>query len=138
MLPKVHVTSYSRLSGSRWVITPSWLSGSWRSFLYCSSVYSWHLLISSASIRYIPFCPLSCPSLHEMFPWYSDFLEEISSLSHSIVFLYFFALISEEGFLICLCYSWSITSWGFIYSVTRSLYFLTTFPHLPTPTLSLW
>ena len=30
----------------------------------------------------------------------SDFLEEISSLSHSVVFLYFFALISEEGFLI--------------------------------------
>jgi len=27
-------------------------------------------------------------------------LEEISSLSHSIVFLYFFALITEEGFLI--------------------------------------
>ena len=28
----------------------------------------------------------------------SNFLEEISSLSHSIVFLYFFALIAEEGF----------------------------------------
>ena len=35
----------------------------------------------------------------------SDFLEEISSLSHSIVFLYFFALITEEGFLISPCYS---------------------------------
>ena len=35
----------------------------------------------------------------------SNFLEEISSLSHSIVFLYFFALITEEGFLISLCYS---------------------------------
>ena len=30
----------------------------------------------------------------------SNFLEEISSLSHSIVFLYFFLLITEEGFLI--------------------------------------
>ena len=29
-----------------------------------------------------------------------NFLEEISSLSHSIAFLYFFALIIEEGFLI--------------------------------------
>ena len=29
----------------------------------------------------------------------SNYLEEISSLSHSIVFLYFFALITEEGFL---------------------------------------
>ena len=32
-------------------------------------------------------------------------LEEISSLSHSVVFLYFFALIAEEGFLISPCYS---------------------------------
>ena len=35
----------------------------------------------------------------------SNFLEEISSLSHSVVFLYFFALITEEGFLISSCYS---------------------------------
>ena len=35
----------------------------------------------------------------------SNFLEEISSLSHSIVFLYFCALITEEGFLISPCYS---------------------------------
>ena len=34
----------------------------------------------------------------------SNFLEELSSLSHSIVFLYFFALIAEEGFLISPCY----------------------------------
>ena len=27
----------------------------------------------------------------------SNFLEELSSLSHSVVFLYFFALITEEG-----------------------------------------
>jgi len=35
----------------------------------------------------------------------SDFLEEISSLSQSTVLLYFFALITGEGFLISLCYS---------------------------------
>ena len=35
----------------------------------------------------------------------SNFLDEISSLSYSIVFLYFFALIAEEGFLISPCYS---------------------------------
>ena len=35
----------------------------------------------------------------------SSFLEEISSLSHSIVFLYFFALIAEEGFLTSSYYS---------------------------------
>ena len=32
MFPKVHLTLHSRMSGSRWVITPSWLSGSWTSF----------------------------------------------------------------------------------------------------------
>ena len=32
-------------------------------------------------------------------PGISNFLEEISYLSLSIVFLYFFALIAEEGFL---------------------------------------
>ena len=40
MLPKAHLTSHSRVSVSRWVIIPSWLSGPWRSFLYSSSVYS--------------------------------------------------------------------------------------------------
>ena len=71
MLPKAHLTSHSRMSGSRWVITPLWLSGSWRSFSYSSSVYSCHLfLISSASVRLIHFCPLLSPSLHEMSPWY--------------------------------------------------------------------
>ena len=35
----------------------------------------------------------------------SNFLEEISRLSHPIVFLNFFALIPEEGFLISPCYS---------------------------------
>ena len=32
MLPNAHLTSHSRMSGSRWVITPSWLSWFWRSF----------------------------------------------------------------------------------------------------------
>ena len=56
LLPKAHLTSHSRMSGSRWVITPLWLSGSWRSFLYSSYVYSCHLfLISSTSVRSLPF-----------------------------------------------------------------------------------
>ena len=56
MLPKAHLTSHSGISGSRWMITPSWLSGSWRSFLYSSSVYSCYLfLIPYASVRSLPF-----------------------------------------------------------------------------------
>ena len=55
MLSKAHLTSHSKMSFSRWVIRPSWLSGSWRSFLY-SSVYSCHFfLISSASVKSTPF-----------------------------------------------------------------------------------
>ena len=56
MLPKVHLTSDSRMSGCRWVVTSSWLSGHEDLFLYSSSVYSCHLiLISSASVRSILF-----------------------------------------------------------------------------------
>ena len=43
------------------------------------------------------------PSLQPPKSWRD--LEEISSLSHSVVFLYFCALIAEEGFLISSCYS---------------------------------
>ena len=49
MLSKAHLASHSRMSGSRWVITPLWLSWSWSSFLYSSSVYSCYLFL-------IPFC----------------------------------------------------------------------------------
>ena len=42
MFPKAHLTSHSRMSGSRWLKTPSWLSGLWRSFLY-SSVYCFYV-----------------------------------------------------------------------------------------------
>ena len=38
-------------------------------------------------------------------PGISNFIEEISSFSQSTVFLYLFALITEEGFLIPPCYS---------------------------------
>ena len=108
MLPNTHLTSHSRMSGSRWVwvITPSWLSVSWWSFLKGSFVYSCHLfLISSASVRSIP-SVLSWARLCMKYSLgISKFLEEICSLSHFIVFLYFFALVTEEGFLISPCYS---------------------------------
>ena len=62
MLPKAHLTSHSRMSGSRWVITPSWLSGSWSPFLCTSSVYYCHLFImSSASVRSIQFLSFNVP-----------------------------------------------------------------------------
>ena len=44
-----------------------------------------------------------------------NFLEEISSLSHSVVFLYFLALITEEGFLISTCYTLELCIQMFIF-----------------------
>ena len=84
-ISKAHLTSHSRMSGSRWMITPSWLSGSWRSFLCSSSVYSFlpHLLnifclcyAHTISVLHMK-CSLGI----------SYFLEEMSSLSHSMCFL---------------------------------------------------
>ena len=46
LLPKAYLVSHSRISGSMWVITPLWLSGSWTSFLYSSSVYSVYSLLN--------------------------------------------------------------------------------------------
>ena len=61
MFPKTHLTSHSRLSVSRWVIIPSWLSRSWRSFLY-SSVYSCHLFLHLLLLLGpYRFYPLLCP-----------------------------------------------------------------------------
>ena len=100
ILSKAPLTSHSRISGSWWVTIPSWLSGSLRLFWYSSSVYSCHLfLIFSASVLYCAHLCMKC-SLG-----ISKFLEEIFSLSHCVVFLYFFALFTSEGFLIPPCYS---------------------------------
>ena len=83
MLSKAHLTSHSRMSGSRWVIIPSWLSRSWRSFLYSSSVYSYHLFsISSASVRSVPFLSFIVP----IFAWNVP-LVSLILLKRSLVFL---------------------------------------------------
>ena len=68
MLPEAHLTSHSRMSGSRSVIPPWWFSGLWRSFLYSFCVFLLPLLLPLLGPYH--FCLLLCPSLHEMFPWY--------------------------------------------------------------------
>ena len=79
-----------------------------KTFLYSSSVYSCHLFLgSSASVSAIPFLSF----IVSIFAWNVPLVsliflkEEIACLSHCIIFLCFFALIAEEGFLISLCYS---------------------------------
>ena len=59
-----------------------------------------HFLLPCMKVKSESEVAQSCPTLG-----ISNFLEEISSLSHSIVFLYFLALITEGGFLISPCYS---------------------------------
>jgi len=82
MLPKAHLTLHSRMCGSRWVITPSWLSVSWKSFLYNSSMYPYDLfLISSASVRSIPFLSFIKP----IFAWNIP-LVSLTFLRRSLVF----------------------------------------------------
>ena len=82
MLPKAHLTSYTSISGFRRVTTPLWLSESLTSFLYSSSVYSGHLfLISSASVRSIPFLSLIVP----IFAWNVP-LESLIFLKRPLVF----------------------------------------------------
>ena len=69
-------------------------------------LYSCHLfLISSASVRSVPFLSFILPIFAWNVPLVSLIVLKRSHLSQSIVFLYFFALIIEEGFLISLGYS---------------------------------
>ena len=104
------------------MITPLWLSGSLRSFLYSSSVYSCHLfLISSTSVRSKPFLSFYCAHLRMRCSFgIPNFPEEISSLSHflfvclfcfpiflcivhlgrlSYLFLLFFVTLHSDGYI---------------------------------------
>ena len=91
MPPKTHLTSQSWMSGSMWVTTPLWLSGSlipffvWF-FCYILAISFLLLLGPIASVLYYAH-PCMKYSLDPF-----NFLEEITSLPHFIVFLYFFAL----------------------------------------------
>ena len=96
ILSKAHLTSHPRMSGFRWVITPLWLSGSWRSFLYSYSVFSCHIfLISSASVRSIPFLSF----IEVIFAWNVP-LVSLIFLKRSLVFpILLFSSISLHGSL---------------------------------------
>ena len=70
MLPKAHLTSHYRMSGLRWVwvITPSWLSGSWRSFLY-SSEYSLEGMMMKLKFQYFGHLMQRADSLEKTLIW---------------------------------------------------------------------
>ena len=132
MLPKAHLTSHSRMSGSRWVIIPSWLSGSLRSFLYSSSVYCCYLfLISSASVRSIPFLSFIVP----IFAWNVP-LVFLIFLKRSLVFLILlFSSISfhwslRKAFLSLLAILWNSAFSGYIFPFLLCLSLLFFFSYL--------
>ena len=117
MLPKAHLTLHSRMFSSRWVITPSWLSESLRSFLCSSTVYSCPLfLIPSASVRSIPFLSFIVP----IFAW-NILLVSLVFLKRSLVFpiLFFplFLCIVHLGRLsyLSLLFSGTLHSNGYIF-----------------------
>ena len=76
MLSKAHLTSHSRMSGSRW----SHLEWSHHcDYLGCEDLFC--IVLCNLATKRISlylllllgphcFCPLLCPSLHELFPWY--------------------------------------------------------------------
>ena len=102
ILPKDHLTSHSRTSGSGWMTTPSRLSGSFKIFfrtvLLCILfISSWSLVLLLDLYHFYPYGAhlwMTCSSDS------SNDLEEISSLTLSVIFLYFFALFTEEGLLV--------------------------------------
>ena len=133
MLPKVHLTSHFKMSGSRWVTTPSWLSGSWRSFLYSSSVYSCHLFLTSASVRSIPFLSFIVPIFAWNIPLVSlIFLKKslvfpillFSSISLYLslrkAFLSLFASLWNSAFKLCISF---LFSFAFCFSSFHSYFY---------------
>ena len=117
-LPKAHLTLHFRMSGSMWVITPSWFSGSLRSSLYSFSVYSCHLfLISYSSIKSIPFLSFIVP----FFGWNVPFLSLIF-LKRSLVFpillfsSVFLHWLQKKAFLSLLAILWkSAFKWVYLF-----------------------
>ena len=109
VLPMVHLTWYSRMSGPRWVIIPSWLSGLWRSFLYSSSVCYCHLfLISSVSVRSIPLLSFIEP----IFAWNVPLVSLISLKRSPVLHILLFSSISfhwslRKAFLSLLAILWN-------------------------------
>ena len=116
MPPKTHLTSHSRMSGSRWVITSSWLSGSLKSFKNNSSMYSCYLFwISSASVKSLPFLSFIVP----IFVWNVPLVSPIFLKRSPVLPILFFPLFLCIGHIrrlsyLSLLFSWTLHSVGYI------------------------
>ena len=83
MLSKAYLTSYSRMSGSRWVITPSWLSVSWMLYV---------------KFNFFPFFWVICRST--VMKSYKCVLLYRSGLFSKVVIPFYISLSSVWGFLL--------------------------------------
>ena len=131
MLPKAYWTSHSRMSGSKWVIKPSWLSASWRSFLYSSPMCSCHLFLVSSCFCYVPtISVLYCAHLCMKCSFdISSFLEEISSLSFLLFSSVSLHCSSKKPFLSLFATLWN-SAFSWIYLSLSPLLSLLFFPQL--------
>ena len=122
MHSKAHLTSHSKMSGSRLVITPSWLCGSWSSLLYCYFLYSCHLfLISSASVRPIQFLSFIVP----IFAWNAPLIFLIFLRKPLVFSIVLFSSISlhwslRKAFLSLLFIPWN-SAFKWVAAIAKSL-----------------
>ena len=125
MIPKALLALHSRMSGSRWVITPTWSSGLWKLSLYSSSVYSCLLfLISSAYVRSMPFLSFIEP----IFAWNVPLVSLVFLRSLVFPIQLFFSISSHwslrKGFLSLLVLFETLHSNEYIFSFLLCLLLL--------------
>ena len=122
MLPKAHLTLHSRMSGSRWGITPSYYLGHEDLFSIVLCILAKYPLPLLGPYHFVLYCAHLCMKYSL---GVSNVFEEISHLSHSIAFLCFFALITEEGFsYLSLLFFGTLHSNGYIFPSLLCLYLL--------------
>ena len=131
MLPRAHLTSHSRMSNSKWVITPSWLFVSLRPLLYSFYVYSCHFfLISSASVRTLLCLPFILPILAWMVPWISPIIWKTSLFIPILLFSSITLHSSLKGLsYLPLLFSGTLSTVGYSFPFPPCLALLI-FPHL--------
>jgi len=127
MLPKVHLILHSRMSGSEW-----WNHNGYPShkklFLHCSSMYSHLFLISSASIRSLPFLYFIVPIFARKLPLVSPiFLKR--ALIFASYWLYFLHCSHKKAFLSLLGILWN-SAFSWVYLSLYPLPFTTLFSQL--------
>ena len=114
MLPKVLLTSHSRMSGSMWVTT--WLSRSLRSFLYCVCIFLPPLLnlFCFFQVLIISFLYHAHPCTNSLD--ISTFLEEILSFPFYFFPLFLSIVHLRRPSYISLLFSGTLHSVGYIFS----------------------